>query len=72
VSTPRLPKVMDSAPTATPTSIAPVRIWLAMSWIALRPEAQKRLTDEAPAVCGMPAARAAARPRYAARPSPTC
>jgi hypothetical protein len=42
-----------------------------MSWIALRPEAQKRFTLEAPAVCGMPAARAAARPRYAARPSPT-
>ena len=52
---------MDSAPMAMPQSMLPVEIWLAMSWTAFRPEEQKRLTLLAPAVLGMPAARAAAR-----------
>ena len=49
------PAVMDSAPTARPHSMLPMLIWLAMSWTALRPEEQKRLTDEAPAVVEYPA-----------------
>jgi hypothetical protein len=52
---------MDSAPMARPTSMLPVAIWLAMSCVALRPEEQKRLTEEAAVVLGKPAARRAAR-----------
>jgi len=55
------PSVMDSAPIATPISIAPVMIWLAISWVALRPELQKRLVEYAAEVTGKPAAREAAR-----------
>jgi hypothetical protein len=44
----------------------PAIIWLAMSWTALSPEEQKRLTEDAAVVLGKPAARAAARILYAA------
>jgi hypothetical protein len=44
------PSDMDSAPMAIPTSMLPLEIWFAMSWTALRPEEQKRFTDEAAAV----------------------
>jgi len=57
---------------AIPTSIDPLMIWLAISWTAFSPELQKRLTDEAPAVFGRPAAREAARQKYAALASETC
>jgi len=55
------PTVIDSAPRAMPISIEPVVIACAISAVALRPEEQKRLTEEAPAVLGKPAERAAAR-----------
>ena len=42
-----------------------------MSWVALRPEEQNRFTLEAAVVLGKPAAREAARTRYAALPSLT-
>lgn len=42
-------------------SMEPVWICVAMSWMALRPEEQKRLTEAAPEVYGMPAAREAER-----------
>ena len=51
------PSDMDSAPMAMPTSMLPVAIWAAISWTALRPEEQKRLTEEAAEVLGRPAAR---------------
>jgi hypothetical protein len=41
--------------------MAPVWICAAMSWTALRPEEQKRLTLLAAVVVGKPAARQAAR-----------
>ena len=50
----------------------PLEIWLAMSWVALRPEEQNRLTVEAAVVLGKPAASEAARTRYAALASLTC
>jgi hypothetical protein len=46
---------------AMPTAMEPVEMACAMSAVALRPEEQKRLTEEAPAVLGKPAAREAAR-----------
>jgi hypothetical protein len=48
---------MLSAPTAIPTSIEPARIWLAIFWMASRPEEQNRLETEAAVVTGKPAAR---------------
>jgi hypothetical protein len=56
---------------AIPISIEPLEIWFAISWVALRPEEQKRFTVEAAVVFGNPAARAAARRTYAAFPSET-
>jgi hypothetical protein len=44
-------------------SMEPLEIWFAISWVAFRPEEQKRLTVEAAVVLGNPAARAAARTR---------
>lgn len=55
------PMVMDSAPIAIPTSMLPAEMALAISAVALSPEEQKRLTEEAPETLGMPAAREAAR-----------
>jgi len=52
---------MDSAPRARPISMLPVAIWFAMSCVALRPDEQKRLTEEALVVLGKPAERRAAR-----------
>lgn len=49
----------------------PVLIWFAMSCTALRPDEQKRFTEEAPVVLGNPAARAAVRTVNAALPSLT-
>lgn len=46
---------------AMPTSMEPDEMAWAMSAVALRPEEQKRLMDEALVVLGKPAARAAAR-----------
>jgi len=58
---------MLSAPMATPISMLPVWICAAMSWIAFRPEEQKRFTLLAAVVLGRPAAREAARAMEAAR-----
>lgn len=55
------PVLMDSAPRARPISMLPVAIWFAMSCVALRPDEQKRLTEEALVVLGKPAERRAAR-----------
>lgn len=55
------PMLMLSAPSAMPTSIEPVVMALAISAVAWRPEEQNRFMEEAPAVLGKPAARAAAR-----------
>jgi hypothetical protein len=52
---------MLSAPTAMPTSMEPARIWLAMFWMARRPDEQKRLETEAAVLTGKPAARTAER-----------
>ena len=46
---------------ATPHSMLPAVIWLAISCTAFRPEEQKRLTEDAALVVGKPAAREAAR-----------
>jgi hypothetical protein len=46
---------------ATPISMEPSAMALAMSWVALRPEEQKRFREYAPEVLGIPAAREAAR-----------
>lgn len=54
-----------------PTEMEPLEIEWAMSAMAFRPEEQKRLTEEAPAVLGKPAAREAARTLYAALLSET-
>jgi hypothetical protein len=53
--------LMLSAPTAMPTSMEPARIWLAMFWMARRPDEQKRLETEAAVLTGKPAARTAER-----------
>jgi len=66
------PTDIISAPRAIPMSMLPEAIWFATSWVALRPEEQNRFTVEAAVVLGNPAARAAARTRYAALPSLTC
>lgn len=53
--------LIDSAPIATPISMLPILIWLAMSCTDFSPEEQKRLTEEPPVVLGKPAASDAAR-----------
>lgn len=55
------PSLNDSAPTATPTSIVPVMISLAMCCVAVKPEEQKRAAVETQVVFGKPAANDAAR-----------
>lgn len=57
---------INSAPIAIPHSMCPRLIWFAISWTALRPEEQNRLTEAAAVVLGKPAARDAARTKYAA------
>ena len=54
-------RLMDSAPPAISTSASPTRMRSAAIWIAVTPEAQKRLTVTPPTGSGRPAAR-----RYAA------
>lgn len=50
---------MDSAPTASPISIWPERIWFEMTVVAMRPLEQKRLITWTGTDSGKPAASAA-------------
>jgi hypothetical protein len=56
--------LMDSAPPAIITSASPTRMRSAAIWMAVTPEAQKRLTVTPPTLCGRPARATAMRATF--------
>ena len=56
--------LMLSAPAAIITSASPTRMRSAAIWIALKPDAQKRLTVTPPTLLGKPASRAPTRAMF--------